>query len=117
MRNLQKLATEAIPRDGEAAASLVRAWSGMDVSADAQNMQPTRSAASGAAASPAGVAEKTGWPMPELMQDDCRALFRWFASKPDARHLARVAAAVIVSRSGDTRIAPVLAVDFYRGGK
>ena len=85
MRNLQKLATEAIPRDGEATARLVRAWSGMDVSADAQDVQPTRSAATGAGSRPAGVAQ--------------------------------VAGAVIVSRSGDTRIAPVLAVDFYRGAK
>lgn len=117
MRNLQKLATEVLPRDGEAAARLVRAWSGMDVSADAPDVQPTRTLATGAAASAAGVAEKTGWPMPELMQDDCRALFRWFASKPDSRHLVRIAAAAIVSRSGDMRIAPVLAVDFYRGAK
>ena len=85
MRNLQKLATEAIPRDGEAAARLVRAWSGMDVSADAPDMQPTRSAATGPGSRPAGVAQ--------------------------------VAGAVIVSRSGDMRIAPVLAVDFYRGAK
>ena len=35
---------------------------------------------------------KTGWPAPALMQDDCRALFRWFASKPDARRLVREAA-------------------------
>lgn len=32
---------------------------------------------------------KTGWPTPELMQDDCRELFRWFASKPDSRRLVR----------------------------
>ena len=31
--------------------------------------------------------------------------------------LAQVAGAVIVSRSGDARIAPVLAVDFCRGAK
>ncbi len=134
MRNMQKLATESVPRDGEAAARLVRAWSGMDVSADAQDMQPTRSAASGAAASAAGVAEKTGWPMPELMQDDCRPLFRWFASKPDSRHLVRIAAAVIVTHEPRINpshwvhavggfnvvkgvcIAPVLAVDFYANG-
>lgn len=60
MRNLQKLATESVPRDGEAAARLVRAWSGMDVSTDAQDVQPTRSAASGAAASAAGVAQVAG---------------------------------------------------------
>jgi hypothetical protein len=34
---------------------------------------------------------KTGWPAPELAQDDCRGLFRWFASKPDARRLVRAA--------------------------
>lgn len=32
---------------------------------------------------------KTGWPMPALMQDDDPKLFRWFASKPDARRLVR----------------------------
>lgn len=32
---------------------------------------------------------KTGWPPPALAQDDCRPLFRWFASKPDARRLVR----------------------------
>lgn len=34
---------------------------------------------------------KTGWPAPELMQDDHRGLFRWFASKPDARRQVREA--------------------------
>lgn len=34
---------------------------------------------------------KTGWPMPALAQDDCRALFRWFASKLDARRRVREA--------------------------
>jgi hypothetical protein len=33
---------------------------------------------------------KTGWPAPELAQDDCRGLFRWFASRPDARRLVRI---------------------------
>lgn len=37
--------------------------------------------------------EKTGWPPPALMQDDCRGLSRWFASRPDARRLVRLAAA------------------------
>ena len=32
--------------------------------------------------------EKTGWP-PGLLQDDCRKLFNWFASKPDARRIVR----------------------------
>lgn len=85
MRNLHPLATEARPTDGGAAVRLVRAWQGMDVSADAPDVQPPRSAATGAGSRPAGVAQ--------------------------------VAGAVIVSRSGDTRIAPVLAVDFYRGAK
>lgn len=37
---------------------------------------------------------KTGWPAPALAQDD-RKLFRWFASKPDARLGVREAAAEI----------------------
>jgi hypothetical protein len=32
---------------------------------------------------------RTGWPAPALAQDDHRPLFRWFASKPDARRLVR----------------------------
>lgn len=32
---------------------------------------------------------KTGWPPPALLQDDCRKLFCWFASRPDARRLVR----------------------------
>lgn len=35
---------------------------------------------------------KTGWPPPALAQDDCRALSKWFASKPDARMHVRDAA-------------------------
>lgn len=31
---------------------------------------------------------KTGWP-PGLLQDDCRKLHRWFASRLDARHVVR----------------------------
>ncbi len=31
---------------------------------------------------------KTGWP-PGLLQDDSRALFRWFASRMDARWVLR----------------------------
>lgn len=34
---------------------------------------------------------KTGWPEPALAQDDHRGLFRWFASKPDARVRVREA--------------------------
>lgn len=37
------------------------------------------------------VSLKTGWPAPALMQDDHRGLFRWFASKPDARLRVREA--------------------------
>jgi hypothetical protein len=33
---------------------------------------------------------KTGWP-PGLLQDDCPKLSRWFASKPDARRMVRLA--------------------------
>lgn len=38
---------------------------------------------------------KTGWPAPALMQDDDRKLFRWFASKPDARRRVREACEAI----------------------
>lgn len=38
--------------------------------------------------------EHTGWP-PGMLQDDCRGLSIWLASKPDARRLAREAAAAI----------------------
>ena len=31
----------------------------------------------------------TGWPPSELMQDDCKALSKWLASRPDARRLVR----------------------------
>lgn len=34
----------------------------------------------------------TGWP-PGLLQDDCKALSRWFASQPDARRRVREALA------------------------
>ncbi len=33
----------------------------------------------------------TGWPAPELAQDDCRPLFRWFANKADSRRQVREA--------------------------
>jgi len=39
--------------------------------------------------------DKTGWPAPALAQDDHRGLFHWFASKPDARALARESASSI----------------------
>ena len=32
--------------------------------------------------------KKTGWP-PDLLQDDCRKLFRWFANRIDARWVLR----------------------------
>lgn len=35
-----------------------------------------------------GTKDKTGWP-PGLLQDDCKPLSRWFASKPEARYLVR----------------------------
>lgn len=35
--------------------------------------------------------EKTGAPPPELAQDDCRGLFRWFAERLGARRLVREA--------------------------
>lgn len=41
---------------------------------------------------------KTGWPAPALAQDDHRPLFRWFASKPDARRLVRAACVRIKER-------------------
>jgi hypothetical protein len=40
------------------------------------------------------VATKTGWP-PGMLQDDCRALSRWLASRIDSRQQAREAAAAI----------------------
>jgi hypothetical protein len=36
---------------------------------------------------------RTGWPASPLAQDDHRGLFRWFASKPDARLRVREALA------------------------
>lgn len=38
--------------------------------------------------------QRTGWP-PGLLQDDCKKLSRWFASKPDARRRVREACADI----------------------
>lgn len=35
--------------------------------------------------------QKTGWPPPELMQDDCRELSLWFATRLDAWHVLRAA--------------------------
>jgi hypothetical protein len=32
--------------------------------------------------------KKTGWP-PDLLQDDCRKLHKWFASRIDARWVVR----------------------------
>lgn len=42
---------------------------------------------------------KTGWP-PGLLQDDCRPLHKWFASKPDARMRVREVAAEIRAEHG-----------------
>lgn len=39
---------------------------------------------------------KTGWP-PGLLQDDCRALSRWFASRAGAYRQARIVAASIAA--------------------
>jgi hypothetical protein len=50
----------------------------------------------------------TGWPAPELAQDDCYPLFAWFASKPDALRLAREAAARIAQQQQAERLcAPI----------
>lgn len=38
----------------------------------------------------------TGWP-PSLMQDDCRPLSRWFASRLDARWVVRKVCAEIAA--------------------
>lgn len=45
---------------------------------------------------------KTGWP-PGLLQDDCRPLHKWFASKPDARMRVREVAAEIRADYGICR--------------
>lgn len=49
--------------------------------------------------------QRTGWP-PGLLQDDCKKLSRWFASKPDARRRVREACADIARarqvREGDS---------------
>jgi hypothetical protein len=37
---------------------------------------------------------KTGWP-PGLLQDDCRGLSKWLASRPDARRRVREAVAAL----------------------
>ena len=34
--------------------------------------------------------ERTGWP-PGLLQDDCKGLSKWLASRPDARRRVREA--------------------------
>ena len=42
---------------------------------------------------------KTGWP-PGLLQDDCRGLSMWFASRPDAKAVVqRVCAELMENRS------------------
>lgn len=42
--------------------------------------------------------EKTGWP-PGLLQDDCKKLSRWLASRLDARHVVRQVCAEIASEA------------------
>ena len=96
MRHLQTLATESIPRDGEATPSVMRPRPCMDVPADAQDMQPARSTASAAGKRPAGVAQVAG------------------AVIVNHRHQTSGPAYPIVP---NVQIAPVLAVDFYRGTK
>jgi len=39
---------------------------------------------------------KTGWP-PGMLQDDCKGLSQWLASKPDARRRVREVAAEIAA--------------------
>jgi len=39
---------------------------------------------------------KTGWP-PILMQDDCKKLSQWFASRLDARRVVRMVCAEILA--------------------
>ena len=96
MRHLQTLATESIPRDGEAAPSVMRPRPGMDVPTDAQDMRQARSTASGAAERPVGLAQVAG------------------AVIVNHRHQTSGPAYPIVP---NVQIAPVLAVDFYRGAK
>jgi len=43
----------------------------------------------------AGPDSRTGWP-PGLLQDDCKKLSRWFASRPDARFVVRQVCGQIV---------------------
>lgn len=46
--------------------------------------------------------EKTGWP-PGMLQDDDRALSRWFASRPNAMQEARMVADELSRRSRQRR--------------
>ena len=96
MRNVHLLAASQKPTDGVAAPSVMQAWSGMDVPTDAQDMQPARSTASAAGERPAGLAQVAG------------------AVIVNHRHQTSGPAYPIVP---NVRIAPVLAVDFYRGAK
>jgi hypothetical protein len=50
---------------------------------------------------------RTGWP-PGLLQDDCRPLSRWFASRIDARWVVRQVAAEIEVKRYRTVCAPFL---------
>ena len=96
MRHLQALATESIPRDGEASPSVMRPRPCMDIPADAQDMQPARSTASAAGKRPVGLAQVAG------------------AVIVNHRHQTSGPAYPIVP---NVQIAPVLAVDFYGRAK
>lgn len=51
---------------------------------------------------------KTGWP-PGLLQDDCKGLSRWFASRPDAREVLRRGLHEMMARSGEIARAAIKA--------
>lgn len=49
---------------------------------------------------------KTGWPPPPLMQDDCRELSRWFASRVDAMWVLRTQVyKIVVARRAPKAVA------------
>jgi hypothetical protein len=51
---------------------------------------------------------RTGWPPSLLMQDDCKGLSQWFASKPDARRIVReVGAQIAEDRFNSIGLCPV----------
>lgn len=81
--------------DGGAATGDLPAQPSVGVSAAAVNLPPVAGGepeGSGGAKEVARISGgKTGWPAPELMQDDCRPLFRWFADRMDSRRMVRLA--------------------------